>query len=116
MDSVLSFVSAHPIFTAGASLALVVLIYTYIWVALSLGPIPSEEIDFLKAADEQTKERMWDHAVHENVVFNDRLNFFLLFESVSLGIIGALYSRSPADNMPLQLLALLGLLISLLWL
>jgi hypothetical protein len=86
------------------------------WWRFPLGSIPSEEVEFLKAADEQTKERLWDHAAHENVVFNDRLNFFLLFESVSLGVIGALYSRSPADNTPLQFLAFLGLLISLLWL
>jgi hypothetical protein len=35
MDAVLSFVSAPPIFTVGASLDLVVVIYTYILVALS---------------------------------------------------------------------------------
>jgi hypothetical protein len=116
MDAVLSFVSTHPLFVVGASLALIVVIYTYIMVALSLGPIPAQEVEFLKAADAQTKERMWDHAAHENVVFNDRLNFFLLFESISLGVIGALYTRVPADNTPLQYLALLGLLISLLWL
>ena len=112
----IGFASAHPIFTVGATLSAIVVIGTFILALLPAVPIPQTEIDQLVAADEMVKDRFFQHVLHEYNVFNERLNFFLVFESVSLGVIGALYANSHSDNRPAQFLALFGLLVSLLWL
>jgi hypothetical protein len=116
MDELISFVAAHSTFTAGAVFAFIVVIGTIILAALPMVPIPPADVEQLKAADARAKDRMWEHGLHEDNIFNERLNFFLVFESVSLGVIGALYTHSPNDNGPLRYLALFGLLVSLLWL
>jgi hypothetical protein len=48
-------------------------------------------------------------------VTNDRLNFFLVFESVLFGVLGALYTRPEIDARIVQLIALFGLAVSLIW-
>ena len=58
---------------------------------------------------------MWEQLLHEDNKYSQRLNFFLVFESVLLGTIGAIYSRPLADFQLLQYLALFGLIITNLW-
>ena len=38
--------------------------------------------------DSDQINRLWEHGLHEDEVFNNRLNFFLVFESVLLGMVG----------------------------
>jgi hypothetical protein len=53
---------------------------------------------------------------HSDNRFDNRLNFFLIFESVLLGVVGVLYSKPIAKNPVLLLIILLGLLlITILW-
>jgi hypothetical protein len=54
-------------------------------------------------------------AAHSDNRFDNRLNFFLVFESVLLGVVGVLYSKSTAQNPILISILILGLLITLLW-
>ena len=60
--------------------------------------------------------RLWEHGMHEDTIFNDRLNFFLIFESVLLGVVGMLYTRQPAamKAVPIAIITL-GLLITIIW-
>jgi hypothetical protein len=60
--------------------------------------------------------RLWEHGLHEDTIFNERLNFFLIFESVFLGVAGMLYSKQPPVIKPfLVLVALLGFFITIIW-
>lgn len=115
VDALFFFASSHPIFTIAAALTLVVVSCTWILAARPLKPMSPEEATRLRGADAAAKNRMWEHALHEDNFFNDRLNFFLVFESVSFGVIGALFTREPSDDTILRLLALFGLFVSLLW-
>lgn len=56
-----------------------------------------------------------DHADHEDQIFNDRLNFFLVFESVLLGVVGILYNDQPSKTSFLKLMILLGFLLTVIW-
>lgn len=60
--------------------------------------------------------RLWQHGMHEDKMFNDRLNFFLIFESVLLGVVGSLYGKQPSAMKPiLVVLAILGLALTIIW-
>ena len=66
--------------------------------------------------DSEQVRRLWEHGLHEETVFNDRLNFFLIFESVLLGVVGMLYSKEPAlSKWILVPMSSLGLLITIIW-
>ncbi len=43
-----------------------------------------EEIFLL---DNEQKNRLWQHKMNEEAMFNSRLNFFLVFESVLLSVV-----------------------------
>ena len=45
----------------------------------------------------------------------NRLNFFLVFESVLLGVVGLLYSRPNSSVLVLKLIVLLGLSLTAIW-
>jgi hypothetical protein len=63
--------------------------------------------------------RLWTHAIHEDDVFNHRLNFFLVFESVLLGVVGVLfgvlYNKSLPTKPLLASIIVLGLLLTFFW-
>ncbi len=40
--------------------------------------------------DDDKKRRAWEHGLHTNDIFYNQLNFFLIFESVLLGVVGLL--------------------------
>ncbi len=50
--------------------------------------------------DSDQKKRLWEMTVHDDTMFNNRLNFFLVFESVLLSVVGLLYSSkfTPAKT------------------
>jgi hypothetical protein len=65
--------------------------------------------------DSDQINRLWQHAAHSQNRFDNRLNFFLVFESVLLGVVGVLYSRpSPAKIMLIALICL-GFVLTFFW-
>jgi hypothetical protein len=48
--------------------------------------------------------RLWEHFWHLDNNFYNRLNFFLVFESVLLGVVGLLYSRPNGSIFVLKLI------------
>ena len=66
--------------------------------------------------DDREVERLFSHGLHEDGVFNDRLNFFLVFESVLLATFATLYARDRDISAALLVaLATVGIFITMLW-
>ena len=65
--------------------------------------------------DNEELRRMWEHRLHVDNEFYSRLNFFLIFESVLIGSVGALYSKTNQVMLVLRVIAFLGLGITLVW-
>ncbi|MBX9583451.1 MAG: hypothetical protein K2X87_24380 [Gemmataceae bacterium] len=59
--------------------------------------------------------RLWQHGLHEERLFHDRLNYFSALEIGLLSICGILYNKEPAVGFFLPLTAV-ALLFSVLWL
>ncbi len=72
-----------------------------------------------KNLDSDHLNRLWAHAMHEDDAYNNRQNFFLVFESVLLGAVGVLFSVMYNKPLPGKLLlvalTLLGFLLTLFW-
>lgn len=69
-----------------------------------------------KQMDSDQIGRLWEHGMHEDTIFNDRLNFFLVFESVLLGVVGMLYSKQPPVMKAILItIVCLGLFITIIW-
>lgn len=67
--------------------------------------------------DAEQRARTWEHGLHEDKLFHDRLNFFSFLESAILGIFGVLYSKQPpAPRSFLFSLAALGIASTFIWL
>jgi len=58
-------------------------------------------------------ERAWQHALHEENVFNDRLNFFLLAEAMLLVFHAEVIGKIGEAG--LLMIGLLGVVITILW-
>ncbi len=65
--------------------------------------------------DNDQLNRLWQHALHAQNRFDNRLNFFLIFESVLLGVVTALYSKSLSTNPMLITVICLGFFLTILW-
>jgi len=59
--------------------------------------------------------RLWEHHLHLDNNFYNRLNFFLVFESVLLGVVGLLYSKPNSSELVLKLIVLLGFSLTVIW-
>jgi len=116
MDTVFNFVLDHPFFCAGVVLAGIVTIGTFVLALLPYPPVTPDEIRQLQNAGEAAKQRVWDKTSEQHKLFSDRLNYFLIFESVSFAVIGSVFSPLSASDKPTKFVALFGLLVSLLWL
>lgn len=67
--------------------------------------------------DADQKSRLWDHGIHEDKLFHDRMNFFTVLQSAILGMFGLFYNKLPPPNkMFLYSLVGLGLALSVVWL
>src|SRR5690242_7042720 len=64
---------------------------------------------------EEQRNRLWEHGLHEDTIFFNHLNFFLIFESVLLGVVGVLYSRPQPSTLMLRIIIILGLSLTLVW-
>ena len=65
--------------------------------------------------DNERLNRLWLHGLHEDKIFNDRLSFFLVFESILLGVVGMLYSAPNPKTIVLLAIMILGLVITVVW-
>jgi hypothetical protein len=65
--------------------------------------------------DSEQINRLWQHAMHSQNRFDSRLNFFLIFESVLIGVIGMLYSHSSYAKLVLIAMICLGVLLTAIW-
>jgi len=59
--------------------------------------------------------RLWQHGMHEERLFHDRLNYFSFLETGLLSICGIMYNKEPAVGFFLPLIVV-ALLFTLLWL
>ena len=67
-------------------------------------PPPADEIN-----------RLWQHGMHEERLFHDRLNYFSFLDTGLLTICAVMYNKEPAVGFFLPV-AVIGLLFTLLWL
>jgi hypothetical protein len=58
---------------------------------------------------------LFEHILHEDTVFNERLNFFLVFESVIIGIVGVLYQKSTPSMLIIRTLIVLAIVLTGIW-
>ncbi len=65
--------------------------------------------------DADAANRVWQHGMHEEKLFHDRLNYFSFLETGLLTLCALLYNKDPALALLLPL-AVVGLLFTLLWL
>lgn len=59
--------------------------------------------------------RIWQHGLHEEGLFNNRLNFFLVLESILFFIVAAFINSGASRPFVLRSFTLFGLLITLVW-
>jgi hypothetical protein len=60
-------------------------------------------------------DRLWQHIEAVQNRFDNRLNFFLIFESILMGVVGMLYSRPSSVNIVLIFVICLGILLTVIW-
>lgn len=65
--------------------------------------------------DNEQLNRLMQHAMHAQNRFDNRLNFFLIFESVLLGVVTAIYSKTASVNPILITIICLGFFLTVLW-
>lgn len=63
----------------------------------------------------QEVDRLWSHKQHEDTVFEGRMNFFLVFESLLLACSSGLISESAIPLVFPRLVSVVGILITLIW-
>jgi hypothetical protein len=63
----------------------------------------------------EQKNRLWEHHLHADDVLYNRLNFFLVFQSVLLGVVGVLYSKSISEMVVLRIIIILGIIVTIIW-
>jgi hypothetical protein len=73
------------------------------------------EADADAAASPDEINRLWQHGMHEERLFHDRLNYFSALQVGLLGIFAILYQKEPAIGVFLPLTAV-ALAFTLLWL
>lgn len=60
-------------------------------------------------------DRIFEHRAHSVDAFYNRLNSFLIFESILLGVIGLLYSKPTSPLLAIKLFIVFGIVITLIW-
>jgi hypothetical protein len=67
-----------------------------------------------KSAPADEVNRLWQHGMHEERLFHDRLNYFSFLETGLLTICGIMYNKEPAVGFFVPI-TLVGLVFTLLW-
>ena len=65
--------------------------------------------------DTEQINRLWEYRLHLDGEFYSLLNFFLVFESILLGVVGILYSKLSLTIALIKGITLLGLIITIVW-
>ena len=65
--------------------------------------------------DSEQSRRLWEYRLHVETQLYSRLTFFLIFESVLLGVVGALYSKTHQSILVLRAIVFLGFCITVVW-
>jgi hypothetical protein len=72
----------------------------------------SQSVERLSPAE---VDRLWQHRQSVDTHFNERLNFFLIFESVLLGTVAVLVDQAGITHTTPRLIAGVGLLLTIVW-
>ncbi|MDQ5824045.1 MAG: hypothetical protein M3441_07515 [Chloroflexota bacterium] len=62
--------------------------------------------------DEAAKARLWERTLHEDTLLNDRVNFFVVFESALFGVFGVLYTTGRLNIDLMHFVSTLGLIFT----
>src|SRR3990170_655117 len=71
----------------------------------------------MKLTNEEAN-RLWQHGTHEENIVNSRLNFFLVLESILLGVVAMLFGQNPPainQDFILRAFLFLGLALTIVW-
>lgn len=80
---------------------------------LAVAGVPSDTADAPLHPDQVN--RLWQHGMHEERLFHDRLNYFSAVQAGLLGVFAILYNKEPFPGVFAPLTAV-GLAFALLWL
>lgn len=64
--------------------------------------------------EDPATKRLWEHLLHDDDIFNHRLSFFLVNQSVLVAVVGLLYQKN-ANNSFMLVLSGMGVLLTLVW-
>ena len=74
-------------------------------------------VEALPKLEDDQRARLFAHGLHEEGVFYNRLNFFLVFESLLFAAtMSVLASTTPLARPLVTLMVIMGILVSLVWL
>lgn len=65
--------------------------------------------------DDEKLNRLWAYGLHEDNIFHDRLNLFLVFQSLLLGSVAVLGSTQNPNRLVLQMIITSGLVLTAIW-
>lgn len=74
-----------------------------------------QQDEALSDLSDEEKKYLWEHGLHEDNIFNNRLNFFIVFESILLSVVGSLYGRIVSTKIILIILISLGIMLTALF-
>jgi hypothetical protein len=61
-------------------------------------------------------ERLWQHALHEDTLFNERLNIFLVMQGLLLAVVGVMFQRTGGNTrFIVQVIASAAMVLTILW-
>ncbi len=63
----------------------------------------------------QEVDRLWSHKQHEDTIFETRMNFFLVFESLLVVCTSGLITEKAIPLLFPRLVSLVGIIITLIW-
>lgn len=65
--------------------------------------------------NDNEKKRLWEHALHSQERFDNRLNIFLVFQSILIAAVSTLYTRTSTSKMALFAIIVLGIALTVIW-
>jgi hypothetical protein len=78
--------------------------------------MPAEAVRPGRSLEPEERERLFTHGLHEENIFYNRLNVFLVCESLLFAaVVSALSGESRPERPVLALMCVVGVLVSLLW-
>ncbi len=95
-------------------------VYLFVFLSFLIGNtsvflVSRGEVTVRQDLENDQINRLWEHGTHEDTIFYNMLNFFLVFESVLLGVVGLLYSKTASPEPVLKIIGALGLSVTLVW-